>query len=299
MEEHKKRVLVLIGIILVIISLIAIILSMLFKDEKENNPSTPGNNPNSYIISKEIEELKDEDTFFTLQNSINSYYNLLSNKNTNELLKILDNDYKNSKNINNGNIYNVINADYETVSYIAKSIYYNPNSSITYYFINGYLTNLTMMEDDYDYYKNVNFLIIVDEKTKYYNLLPLDNNIDIERFARTYNITKKDITSEKILSSYTMSEKNKLVVYLTEFLDLMVYDNERAYNMLDDETKKRYSSREDFENQLMDIYNKLSTSVFGFSVKEIDGEKVYSILDDNQNKITIYEKNIMNYKISF
>ena len=154
MEEHKKKVLVLIGVILIIIALVAIILGIIFKDEGNKKlPTEP--NVGEDVISKDIEELKDERLFFALQNSINSYYNMLANKNTKDLLDILDEDYKKEKQINSSNIYNVINSDYETVSYVAKSIYYNPNSSISYYFINGYLTNVTMMEDDYQYYKSV------------------------------------------------------------------------------------------------------------------------------------------------
>ena len=79
----------------------------------------------------------------------------------------------------------------------------------------------------------------------------------------------------------------------------MVYDNKRAYLMLDDNTRKKYSSNDDFKNQMMDIYNKLSTNIFGFSFKEVNGERVYNIVDDKQNKITIYEKNTMNYRIGY
>ncbi len=224
---------------------------------------------------------------------------MLANKNTNSLLDILDDDFKKEKQINNSNIYNIINSDYETVSYIAKSIYYNPNSSISYYFINGYLTNMTMMEDEFQYYPSVNFLIVVDNKSRYFVIKPLESNLNIETFAKSYDIKSKNIKSETLLSSYTISEKNKLIVYITEFINLMVYDNKRAYLMLDDNTRKKYSSNDDFKNQMMDIYNKLSTNIFGFSFKEVNGERVYNIVDDKQNKITIYEKNTMNYRIGY
>ncbi len=300
MEEHKKKILILVGAIMIVIILLAIILGIVFQEDNKSKPSTDhGNVENKNIISKEIEELKSDELFFALQNTINSYYNMLANKKTDNLLKILDEDFKKEKHITNSNLYSIINSEYETVSFIAKSIYYNPNSSITYYFVNGYLTNLTMMEDDYQYYPNINFLIVVDEKTNYCCIKPLDNSINVSDYSKSYDIKEKKITSEYLLSSYTMSEKNKLSVYITEFLDLMVYDNNRAYNMLDEITKKKYQNRMDFENNLLDIYNNISTIIFGYSVKENNGEKVYSITDDYQNKITIYEKNTMNYKISY
>ena len=300
MEEHKKKILILVGAIMIAIILLAIILGIVFKEDNENKPSAdPGNVENKNIISKEIEELKSDELFFALQNTINSYYNMLSNKKTDDLLKILDDDFRKEKQITSSNLYSIINSEYETVSFIAKSIYYNPNSSITYYFVNGYLTNLTMMEDDYQYYPNINFLIVVDEKTNYFCIKPLDNSINVSDYSKSYDIKEKKITNEYLLSSYTISEKNKLSVYITEFLDLMVYDNNRAYSMLDEITKKKYQNRVDFENNLFYIYNNISTIIFGYSVKENNGEKVYSITDDYQNKITIYEKNTMNYKISY
>lgn len=298
MEEHKKKMLIFIGIILIIIAIIAVLLGIIFKDEQDKKTSTEPNGVQD-VISKEIEELKDESLFFALQNSINNYYSMLANKNTNSLLDILDDDFKKEKQINNSNIYNIINSDYETVSYIAKSIYYNPNSSISYYFINGYLTNMTMMEDEFQYYPSVNFLIVVDNKSRYFVIKPLESNLNIETFAKSYDIKSKNIKSETLLSSYTISEKNKLIVYITEFINLMVYDNKRAYLMLDDNTRKKYSSNDDFKNQMMDIYNKLSTNIFGFSFKDVNGERVYNIVDDKQNKITIYEKNTMNYRIGY
>ena len=298
MEEHKKKMLIFIGIILIIIAIIAVLLGIIFKDEQDRKTSTEPNGVQD-VISKEIEELKDESLFFVLQNSINNYYSMLANKNTNSLLDILDDDFKKEKQINNSNIYNIINSDYETVSYIAKSIYYNPNSSISYYFINGYLTNMTMMEDEFQYYPSVNFLIVVDNKSRYFVIKPLESNLNIETFAKSYDIKSKNIKSETLLSSYTISEKNKLIVYITEFINLMVYDNKRAYLMLDDNTRKKYSSNDDFKNQMMDIYNKLSTNIFGFSFKDVNGERVYNIVDDKQNKVTIYEKNTMNYRIGY
>lgn len=298
MEEHKKKMLIFIGIILIIIAIIAVLLGIIFKDEQDRKTSTEPNGVQD-VISKEIEELKDESLFFVLQNSINNYYSMLANKNTNSLLDILDDDFKKEKQINNSNIYNIINSDYETVSYIAKSIYYNPNSSISYYFINGYLTNMTMMEDEFQYYPSVNFLIVVDNKSRYFVIKPLESNLNVETFAKSYDIKSKNIKSETLLSSYTISEKNKLIVYITEFINLMVYDNKRAYLMLDDNTRKKYSSNDDFKNQMMDIYNKLSTNIFGFSFKDVNGERVYNIVDDKQNKITIYEKNTMNYRIGY
>lgn len=301
MEKHKKKVLILVGVILAFISFLAILFSLLFKDEKDKKPSTePNGNSSLHVISKEIEKLTDENVFFSLQNTINNYYEMISNKETFKLLNILDSDFIKAENINSVNIYNILGSNLQSVSYVIKNIYYNPNSSITYYFINGYFTNVSILDDDdfSEYIPNLNYLIVVDSDNKYV-IKPLDKNIDIKEYAKAYSIIDKDINSNETLVINNTSEKNKLSIYIGEFLNLMFYDSERAYNMLDNETKKLYSNSKDFENHIMDIYNKLSISIFAFSSKEITGEKVYDIIDDKQNKIILYEKGVMDYKIQY
>ena len=100
MEEHKKKILILVGAIMIVIILLAIILGIVFQEDNKSKPSTDhGNVENKNIISKEIEELKSDELFFALQNTINSYYNMLANKKTDNLLKILDEDFKKEKHI--------------------------------------------------------------------------------------------------------------------------------------------------------------------------------------------------------
>lgn len=299
MEKHKKKVLILIGVILAFIALIAILLGIIFKDENKDKPSTNNGSTNNNI-SKTIEELVDDNIFFSLQNVINDYYTMIKNEDTNNLLKILDSDYIKMNNINTNNIYSKLPANLQSTSFVLKSAYYNPNSSITYYFMNGYFTNASILDDDdfSEYLPSINYLITVNNKGNYV-IRPLENNIDLKSYANNFDIRDKTIDSNNIFRMNNTSEKNKLSIYLNEFLNLMFYDNERAYNMLDDSMKNKYNGRADFQNQLMDIYNKFSTTIFGFSVKEVNGENIYSIIDDKQNKITIYEKNTMNYKISY
>jgi len=298
MEEHKKKVIILISVILVFIALIAILLGIIFKDEKVDNPiSTPNNNQED-IISKDIVRLNESEDFFGIQKAINNYYLLLTNKKTNELMQALDADYKKEKNINTNNLYNVIKSDYENISFIAKEIYYNPNSSITYYFVNGYLIDMKMLEEDFYYEGSINYLIIKNKNNNYV-IKPLDNNTNIESIAKSYVINNKDIDNNYRLSFDTISEESKLTSYITEFMSLLMYDNKRAYQLLDDNTKNKYLGYDDFNSKLVEIYNTLSSKIFSYSSSNKNGKTIYNIIDDKQNNITIYENNIMDYKIAY
>ena len=235
MEEHKKKVLILVGVILIFIALIAILMGIIFKDENKNNPSNkPSYEGDSNIISKEIEKLNDEAVFFSLQNTIDDFYTLIKEKDTDSLLNVIDKDYLSVNNISASNLYSKLVSNLQSTSFVLKNVYYNPNSSLTYYFVNGYFTNVSILDDDdfFEYLPNVNYLIIVNKKNNY-EIRPLNESINIESFAKSYRIEDRVIQSDKILSINSTSEKNKISIYLNEFMNLMFYDNQRAYGMLD------------------------------------------------------------------
>lgn len=301
MEKNKKQVLIIIGFILAVIALLAILLSIFLPNDKKpsDNPEINNNPLNENTIKKDITKLEDVNKFFSTQKIINDFYTLLNNRETNKLLKVLDSSYIKSKGITENNLYQNLNSNYEITTYVAKNIYYNPNSSITYYFINGYLINDELMGDNSELYENINYLIIVDEITRNYTINPLDSNIQIESYAKSYSIESKTITNDFRFTSISVTEENKLTTYLSEFLNLLVYDNNKAYNLLETETKKEYQNYNDFKNQMVDIYSRFSSKIFSYSKKEEGNNTIYYIKDDNQNDIIITEKGIMDYSISY
>ena len=65
------------------------------------------------------------------------------------------------------------------------------------------------------------------------------------------------------------------------------------------EKQEEFGNIDNFKNQVLEIYDKLSPVIFSYASSEEDDRTVYSIKDNNQNSITIYEYGIMNYQISF
>lgn len=295
MKNNSKKLIIIIVIILGITSIIALYFG--FKSSNDNNQNNNPGTSSSNLINKEISLLTVEDEYLKIQNTINDYYTKLSIKDNAGLYKILENSYILENNITANNVTDVIYSNYETVNYTAKEIYYNKNSSVTYYFVNGYVFNQTIMEDDFSYEKSVNYMIIV--KNSYYVIRPLSNQIEIENYAKNYNIKDIDINSKTKLVTTSVSEKNKLITYITEFINLLILDNERAYNMLDDETKNKYYSYDYFYTQRYDIYNNFSANIFAISKTENEENIIYSIKDSNQRTIKITEFRIMDYKIGF
>ena len=297
-NKAQRKVLIIVGIILVVIAILAYILSLFVSDDHIDEPTDPGIDNPSEVIRDEIVLLDDESVFFSIQNVINQYYNYIFEENTRELFLLLDPEYIDEYSITSYNIYSVIGNDYGIASYVAKNIYYNPNSAVTYYFVNGYLTSNSIMGDEYQYVDDVSFLIIVDEATHRYVLRPIEVS-DLCNYAENYHIVDRNIEEGNRFQVSTYSLESKLTTYLSEFINLLINHPEEAYRLLDDDTKLSYQSYQDFESHIVDIYNMLSSRIFSYSSREEDGVVVYDIIDNKQNEITIYEYSLMNYQISF
>lgn len=298
MEKHKKKVVTIIGVILIFIAIIAILFSYLFK---EDEPSKIKDNPipNKNVLSKKIERLEDESAFFSIQKIINDFYLSLVNQDTKNLLNVLDTNYIKERNINASNLYTYLRSDYEMVTFVAKNIYYNPNSSVTYYFVNGYLVDLPFLDEDFTYYGNINFVVIVDESTNQYQIEPIQNSVDISDYAKGYDISEREIKHSISFITNSISVENKLSLYMTDFINLLIYDSNRAYTMLSSEAKKKYPTYASFQEQIPSLYSQLSAKIFSYSIKNKEEGKEYYFKDDKQNRITIYENRLMDFQISF
>lgn len=292
METHKKKVVIIIFIILLVISLIAVALGLIL-GKNEDDP----NNITNIKINDNIVSLTDPSIFFALQEVINNYYLSLTSKDA-STVDLLDPDYIAMEGITSSNIFQIIKSDYEMTSYIPKNIYYNQDSNITYYFINGYLIDSPMMEGTSSIYENINYLVIKNKNNNYV-LRPINNGSDITNILKNYPITYKNIKNNKKLDLHSISDEDKMTAYLNEFFNLMIVKPELAYNLLDNSCKEKYDGLEDFKQEILNIYNKYTTKIFALSKKSENNETVYYIKDDKQNDIVIYENRIMDYKIYY
>lgn len=266
-----EKLLLIIGVIF--IALIIILFLILNKNNDEIKST-------QYEVNSEISRLN-SNYIFTLQSIINDYYNKIANNDKNGIINILDDEY-----INSENIYKIINNDYTNPSFIPEKILYNEDNRIKYYFINGYLIDVDML-DNIHYEKSVNYLVII--KNNKYVIRPLDSNIDIDVYSRNFNFKDINIKNNEIITS-SVSEKNKIIMYIANFMSLYNVDKEKSYNMLGEKTKKKYTY-EEFVNRNINV----STNIFAYAKED----NVYKIKDKMQKSIEITENYIMDYKIDF
>ncbi len=310
-KNNKKFLIIIIVGILVITSMLAVILSLADNKnpnditnnttESPNSPVNPNpNNPNSSDedeISTNIERLKNTSEFFAIQEAINNFYIVLTSENASEFLELLEDKYVTENNLKESNVLNIIKTTNPLISYQASTIYYNPKSSITYYFVNGYVVESTIEEGTPKYIKDVNYLVIVANNK--YVIRPLGNVSNLETYAKNYNKLKVEINNSTKFSKNNISNDNKVKGYIINFMDLMYYDVNKAYNMLDDQTKEKYPDLNSFINNREVITDNLFTSFWYTNDNEDSDVFIYKVQNRVGDTITITEYYPNDFKIGF
>ena len=127
--------------------------------------------------------------------------------------------------------------------------------------------------------------------------MPLNDIKNIEEYAKNYDIKEIEINNNTKFRITELEDQDKIINYINTFTDLMFLDVNKAYDMLDEETKEIYSSKNLFTNNINSIYENLFTSFYATSMKENEDNNVYKVQDRNYNTITITEYYPNDYKI--
>lgn len=164
MKEKKDYTLL---IIICVILLCIVILLFLNKDSSDDN-----------ILSEEpkYKLVNDYSRFFTIDSCVYKYITYLSSTKTDDLLKILDEEYVNNNGINSNNVYSYVNKLSGNYSFKSKKIYYQVgNDKVIKYFVYGYLIEETIdgIGDKQDYYLVVN----LDVENQLFSVAPYDGEM--------------------------------------------------------------------------------------------------------------------------
>ena len=295
---NDKKYLRIVIVIILILAVVSVGLVWLLGNNANDNIDNIDDT--SSIDNPTLRVLQNADNeFFAVQRIVNNYYEIIKSNNAQEIYNVLDKDYVISNAIDENNVLNFFTNDYEDTSYIAKEIQYIRGENTTYYFVNGYLLNQNIVTEEIEYDANVNYLVITDTEKNLYAIHPLESN-EFNNFVSNYDFKNAlELNEDNSYSNINIIETNKLTTYINEFLSLMFLDTERAYNMLDDATKSYFGSYDSFSDSLLDTYDRISPVIFSYSQETGDDYILYSVIDNNDNRIRIYEYNTMNYVLGF
>lgn len=162
--ERNKKIL---AIVIVIAVLILGIYKFFF--EKEGTEEEK-------IDTKTISVLYDNSRFFTVSSCVSKYINYLSLLDTNNLLVLLSNDYKEKNEVNSSNLYNYIGTINGSYSFTAnKMLEQRLSKSVYKYYVKGFIQEELMdtMGIRQEYY----IVVILDEKNMTFAIEPYDGSL--------------------------------------------------------------------------------------------------------------------------
>ena len=154
-------------ILLCIILLCILALLYLYNDNKNSNIK---NEKNNYYL------LDDYSRFFTVNSCVYKYFSYLSNRNTVNLLSILDKNYISENDINHENIYDKtldLNTYY---SFTSKKMYYRKlDDGFIEYYVYGYSEPESInLDNNRDYYY---FKVVFDEINSTFTIAPINSDL--------------------------------------------------------------------------------------------------------------------------
>lgn len=271
-------------IVVIIVCAICIGLVLIFNNKKTNN-------------TLELEDVTEYSTFFSVANYVNSFLNNLSNNDSIAIYSMLYNDYIIENNINENNVLDKLQ-NYEANSMISlkvknmKSV--NINNNYIYYIEGQILKNTFDSMKVID--NNFKILLLTDYKNITSSIYPL-NNEDYQKIISKI----KDINIEKnnyneIKKSGLITNEQICVLYLSDYVNLMTSDIDKAYELLSNSMKEKFPDINSYQTYINNNIDKITTEADKCHAEE---NKKYTVIDKNNNTYMFNTSSVMNYKVSF
>ncbi len=188
-------------------------------------------------------------------------------------LKPLNEDYKYFS------IQSTINSDIndDNKNYITTKILCKSHEETDYCFVGGYLIEyIDFSSPTYD--DKIGYALVLKGNTYTMKQIETDN---IETYANNYN-KYEELKDGKVLPIIDYSEKNKLSSYISNFINLLMFDQSKAKLLISSNSTKSI-------NELQS----LSSNIISYEKED----NTYTILDSNNNRFKIIETSTMDYKI--
>lgn len=247
--------------------------------------------------SDKLAHVNEYNNFFSVTNYINKYINNTSSENPSDIIGLLDKTYMLDNNIDYNNIFEKIDV-YPIGSSISinNMEYVEVKENYIYYVVGEvYQNNFDGRIDIGEFkciiqidFKTLSFSVYPLKKEKYKNIIDKIKNINIEN--NNYN---------KISNSDGITKEQICALYLFDYLDKINNNLDTSYSLLSDKMKKQkeFSTLDSYKNYINNNINKMSTSADKCFMEKIKDNRVYSVIDKNENKFVFNEESIMNYKV--
>lgn len=153
-------------ILIFIVILLGIFLIIVINDEKIKGA----------IQKDEYKVVNNASNFFTIEGCVNKYISSLYQKNTEDILTLLNEEYKETHGINETNIFNYIETFKNETTFNAKKMYIKDNTS---FYVFGYLMEETI--DSFNILDNYYLIVNINKENNTFNVTPYNGKIFIDK----------------------------------------------------------------------------------------------------------------------
>lgn len=270
------------------------------------------NDPERHSYLSNIDEVLEENDYYTIKSIIDTYYTNVNNSltytsETNQadkqlilgsLLNIIDQEALTYLGINEGNIVEFIQ-EYKNDVYVIEKMYRVEKTVNT----NMYYIKLSL-----DYKKEVGLIVKTDSYNETFSIYPEkyveDKNLDENSLKTEFKIDDIEYIQKNYANTYTVQNVTDSMVvqyYLTDYGRTVIADKQKAYELLDNQYKQnRFSTFNEYSkyiNEDIKNYKDLQVVKYYVSKDENDDTTIYSCTDQYGNVYIFKENSIMDYSL--
>ena len=272
--SNIKKLIIILSIILVIVLVITVIVL----SKIELNSEVADTNSIGHAVEgeryKKIAPVTNNMTFYTIENCVSkyiSYYHLDVEKQYDDrnmptianvyqiqteeekakaILDLLDKEYIAQNNINESNVYSIMGSATNEIKTEALKInkLVDNNTEIEGYCAYVRETDLNTNEENYNYY-----IVKIDRVAQVFCIYPLNSSQynSIDEITIENNTQTIEKNSRNTFVFYEITDGQVASKYFQEFKTNMLSNQEKAYNLLDEEYRnKKYGSLDNFKEYI-------------------------------------------------
>lgn len=168
MKDKQTRL----AIILVIITILVVVITFIVDNNKKQEKQT------------EINIVTNYSNFYTVNSCLYRTITYIFSDDTESLLKILNDDYKEKNNINSNNVLSIFPKVESDSTFDSKKMYYEQQSNnIIKYYVSGIIMKNQIYDEELlpqdDLSNMVYFIVYMDQENKIFSVEPYDGEIFI------------------------------------------------------------------------------------------------------------------------
>lgn len=286
----SKKVLI-IGLILILIISGTVTIVLTRKTDNEKNMDVEEQVGDVETKFKR-EKVSNSTVFYTVEDCINFYIDSVKAEEKDKIFELLDEKYINENNINQENVLKYVEKPKN--SFIALDMYESELNNVCSYIVEG-------VENDGIYNTKMYFRVGLDTNNFSFNIMPLSakkyNSIDeIEESESIAEIPNNDANSYQ----YNRIRENEIIEKILKYYcNLTVNNAKKAYDMLEQKYReKRFDKYSEFQAYIKKRSENLKQArVAGYSVKEEENKKTYTVVDQDGRVYIFKQKSIMNFTV--